>query len=108
MPNSGQFHISNSAQFRSRIDDAETQARLHSQYRWAQWTDDISNMFDEMNHDAILKSVWWALNSVAMTLWNSNTYTTRRVDRFSVARYGKGAHADWMRLYRGGDGDDDS
>ena len=46
-------------------------------------------MFDEMNHDAILESVWWALSSVAMALWTSNT--TRRVDRFSVARYGKGA-----------------
>ena len=92
MPSSDQFHISNSAQFRSRIDVVETQAHLHyphSQYRWAQWTGDIrfSNLFDEMHHGAILESVWWALDSVAM--WTSNK--TRRVDRFSVARYGKGA-----------------
>ena len=40
-----------------------------------------------MNHDAILESVWWALSSV--TMWTSNK--TRRVDRFSVAMYGKGA-----------------
>ena len=42
-------------------------------------------MFDEMNHDAILESVWWARNSVAK--WTSNK--TRLIDRFSVARYGK-------------------
>ena len=28
---------------------------------------DISNMFDEMNHLAILDAVWWALNNVAKT-----------------------------------------
>ena len=53
-----------------------------------QWTGDISNIFDEMNHDAILELVWWALNSVAK--WTSNTM--RRTDRFSVDMYGKGAH----------------
>ena len=50
-----------------------------------QWTGDISNIFDEMNHDAILESVWWPLNSVAK--WTSNK--TRQIDRFSVPRYGK-------------------
>ena len=43
-------------------------------------------MFDEVNHDATQESVWWALNSVAN--WTSNM--TSRIDRFSVARYGKG------------------
>ena len=46
-------------------------------------------MFDEMNHEAILcilEAVGWALNNVSS--WSSNRM--RRVDRFSVARYGKG------------------
>ena len=66
----------------------QAQAQLHyphSNYSWAQWTGDISNLFDEMNHLAILDAVWWALNNVAK--WTSNK--TRRVDRLSVAKYGK-------------------
>ena len=58
-----QFHISNSAEFNSRIRSAETQAKLHyphSNYRWAQWTGTISNMFDEMDHSDILDALWWA------------------------------------------------
>ena len=90
MPTQSQFHISNTAQFRSRTDIAEREARLHypdSQYSWAQWTGDISNMFDKMNHEAILEAVGWALNNVAG--WSSSRM--RRVARFSVAMYGKGA-----------------
>ena len=77
-----------------------TQAQ--SQYRWAQWTGDVSNIFDEMNHDAIMESVWWALNNAAM--WTRNK--TRRVGRFSVARYGKGAQIGCD--YTEGEMDDDS
>ena len=44
-------------------------------------------MFDAMNHEAILEAVGWALNNGAG--WSSSRI--RRVDRFSVARYGKGA-----------------
>ena len=87
MPTEGQFHISNSAGFRSRVDEAEKTAAKHfshSDYRWAQWTGDISDMFDEMHHDAILEAVWWALNSVAT--WTRNR--TRTVDRLSVAKHG--------------------
>ena len=40
-----------------------------------------------MNHLAILDAVWWALNNVAK--WTRNK--KRRVDRFSVAKYGQAA-----------------
>ena len=71
MPTDGQFHISDSvhsAGFRTRVDEAEkTAANLFPQfdYRRAQWTGDISKMFHEMNHDALLEAVWWVLSSVA-------------------------------------------
>ena len=44
-------------------------------------------MFDAMNHEAILEAAGWALNNVSS--WSSSRM--RREDRFSVARYGKGA-----------------
>ena len=56
---------------------------IHSGVWWK--SSDISNMFDEMNHLAILDAVRWALNNVAK--WTSNK--TRQVDRLSVAKYGK-------------------
>ena len=43
-------------------------------------------MFDEINHAEILTAVTWAINSVGG--WSGK----RIVDRFSVARFGKGAH----------------
>ena len=44
-------------------------------------------MFDEMNHLAMLDAVWWAPNNVAKLTSNK----TRRVDRFSVAKFVKAA-----------------
>ena len=42
-------------------------------------------MFDEMDHSAILDAMCWALNNGAK--WSTNK--TRRVARFSVAKFGK-------------------
>ena len=42
-------------------------------------------MFDKISHAEILIAVTWAINSVAG--WSGNRF----VDRFSVARFGKGA-----------------
>ena len=85
----GQFHIANTAAFRRLVntgmDDAQSHFPSGSTYRWAMWTGDISNMFDEINHAEILTAVTWAINSVGG--WSGK----RIVDRFSVARFGKGA-----------------
>ena len=92
-PQSDQFHISNSAQFSSRIRSAETLAQLHyphPNYRWAQLTADVSNMFEEIDRLAILDAVWWALDNVAK--WSDSRM--RRVDRFSVAKRGKAVRVD--------------
>ena len=85
----GQFHIANTAGFRrpvnSGMDDAQSHFPSGSTYRWALWTSNISNMFDEISHAEILIAVAWAIDSVAE--WSSNTV----VDQISVARFGKGA-----------------
>ena len=83
----GQFRIANTAIFcrlvNSGMDDAQSHFPSGSTYRWAMWTGDISNMFDEISHAELLIAVTWAINNVAE--WSGN----RIVDRFSVARFGK-------------------
>ena len=84
-----QFHIANTAAFRRLVntgmDDAQSHFPSGSTYRWAMWTGDISNMFDEINHAEILTVVTWAISSAGG--WSGK----RIVDLFSVARFGKGA-----------------
>ena len=88
-PPTGQLHIANTTAFRrlvnSGMEDAQSHFSSGSTYRWTMWTGDISNMFDKISHAEILIAVTWAINNVAE--WSGN----RIVDRFSLARFGKGA-----------------
>ena len=57
-------HVGVCRSFRNCIHGASCLRSYSTPFRWAQWTGDIFNIFDEMNHDAIPESVWWALHIV--------------------------------------------